>query len=102
MASSCMLTVLSSYCIDKVEDCGRILETETGVITSPDSDGDGHYDINVDCLWIIKASGSRIIRYRLIGLFLPASPTGACVYDVLLVSLNLQNILIDMGTKKVR
>ena len=40
------------------------LSASHGLITSPDSDGNGLYDFNVDLLWIIEAPEGQIIRYQ--------------------------------------
>ena len=35
---------------------------ETGMFTSMDSDDDGLYDNNLDCVWTIEASESQIVK----------------------------------------
>ena len=42
------------------------LKASQGVITSPDANDDGLYDLNVDILWIIEASDGEIIRFNVI------------------------------------
>ena len=50
-----------------------ILNTSPGTITSPDLDGDGLYDYNVDVLWILEASEGYIIQYTIQSALIAAS-----------------------------
>ena len=44
------------------EECGGILEDDSGWITAPDSDGDGFYDNEADCWWAILAQNNSAIE----------------------------------------
>lgn len=51
--------------VDTVQECGGVVHSISGQISSPDSDGDGQYDTNVDCLWKIQAPEGQVIRFTL-------------------------------------
>ena len=62
--------------------CGGLINlTSASMIRSLDVDGDGHYEDNLDCIWIIVAPEDKVIRIEFANFSLEASPTGC--YDVL-------------------
>ena len=36
---------------------------QSGIIQSPDENGDGFYDFNIDCRWLITAKEGYVVRY---------------------------------------
>ena len=47
-----------------MEVCGEIMHGPSGTILSPDSDGDGYYDNNANCVWRIEVMEGFVIRYN--------------------------------------
>ena len=47
----------------KTEICGEIIYDPSGTIVSPDSNGDGFYDDNANCVWHIAVMEDYVIRY---------------------------------------
>ena len=62
------------------------LNSGNGTISSPDIDGDGLYDFNVDNLWIVEVPEDKIIRYQVHEALIRISP--ACERDGLEVCNN--------------
>ena len=54
------------------------------MISAPDQNGDGFYDINVDCLWIVTAEEGYVIRYGFVLHYIEYSV--GCRKDVLRVN----------------
>ena len=50
---------------ENIQPCGGELHGSDGVIVPPDSNDDGLYDLNVDCLWTIVVSENGIIRHKI-------------------------------------
>ena len=46
-------------------ECGHVYTTEFGLISSVDADGDGEYDPNVWCTWIIIAEMYQNIEFTI-------------------------------------
>ena len=67
-------------------ECGETLTQSSGWITSPDLDGDGFYDFNLRCSWIIKVDEHKAISFWL--LYIELRPAPNCVADILYVSRN--------------
>ena len=61
-----------------------MLESASGSVTPPDLDGDGSYDINVDCLWTVQAPEDYVIRYVI--QFFEIEYHAGCGSDILMVS----------------
>ena len=68
-------------------ECGGTSHNETGWIASPDSNGDGYYDSNLDCLWKIYTTKDHVIGFK-IG-FLDIENTVECTRDFLFVSVHV-------------
>ena len=51
---------------ESVEVCEEVLNGSSGVIVSPDNNGDGFYDDNVYCQWLIVAADNHVIRYAFV------------------------------------
>ena len=51
---------------ESVEVCAKKIHEPSGVIVSPDSNGDGFYDNNVNCHWTITVDDDHVIRYAFI------------------------------------
>lgn len=64
--------------------CDRTLNSESGVVYHPDLNGDGYYDISVDCLLKIKVLNNTVIRYRIE--YIDIEYSEGCVKDKLKVS----------------
>ena len=63
--------------------CGGRLTDQHGDITAPDSDGDGFYDLDVDCVWELAADENKLIFFELTHMDIEEEP--ACGYDFLAV-----------------
>ena len=65
--------------------CGGQLYGPSGVVVSPDNDGDGYYDNNQYCTWHIRVAEHpwSVIRYTF--LYFAVAPSDNCVKDRLLV-----------------
>ena len=46
-----------------VKKCGGTLTSAPGQIVSPDEDGDGMYDDNMECTWTIEAAEGGFIAF---------------------------------------
>ena len=64
-------------------ECGDVFNSSVGWISSLDRDGDGLYDCNEDCMWIIKAPDFFGIQLTII--YLEIEPNVLCSYDYLKV-----------------
>ena len=64
-----------------------MLSQTSGWITSPDLDGDGLYDFNVNCSWIIEIDENKVIAFWL--LYMDIMPSEGDFEDHLLVSVEL-------------
>ena len=62
------------------ELCGGTLKTNTGQITAPDLDGDGYYDFNLFCLWLIQVDKGNVILYEFEYILLERTITGCQDY----------------------
>ena len=51
-----------NYISDEDRQCGGILTANSGVIMSVDRDGDGMYDNNLECVWVIVAPNTTLIE----------------------------------------
>ena len=49
-----------------VHDCVKRITSNTGFIVSPDSNGDGQYDFNLDCQWIVGVEQGALIEYHFV------------------------------------
>ena len=75
------------------KECREELTQTSGWITSPDLDGDGLYDFNLNCSWVIEADENKVIAFRL--LYLEITPTEDCTRDFLLVSIVLDEVICE-------
>ena len=75
----CIIIVPDTY-----QACGGVVQNASGSIVAPDFDGDGLYDLNVDCLWTIAAPENYVIRYMIH--FVKIEDSVSCHLDVLMVS----------------
>ena len=48
------------------KSCGAIITEQTGVITSPDWDQDGFYELNVNCIWAVMVDVNHVIRFQVL------------------------------------
>ena len=64
-------------------ECGDVFNSSVGWISSLDRDGDGLYDSNEDCMWIIKAPDFFGIQLTII--YLEIESNVLCSYDYLKV-----------------
>ena len=46
--------------------CGGISNDTYGWISAPDRDGDGFYDYNLRCQWIVEVQASKQIKYQVL------------------------------------
>ena len=72
-----------SYFPESVDVCGEEIHEPSGVIVSPDSNGDGYYDNNVNCHWTIVVADDNVIRYAFI--YFEVESSNNCDKDVLSV-----------------
>ncbi|XP_071156308.1 cubilin-like isoform X2 [Mytilus edulis] len=63
------------------QGCGGVLNSTSGRITSVDSDGNGKYEHNLDCRWIIIVGDNKIVKLTVEGLGVESHST--CYYDFL-------------------
>ena len=47
---------------DPFMGCHRVLTDTTGILRSPDTDGDGKYDHNRKCFWTVIAEEGKILQ----------------------------------------
>ncbi|KAM5158320.1 cubilin [Mantella aurantiaca] len=61
--------------------CGGYLANTTGYFRSPDSNHDGKYDKNLDCVWTIAAPVNQQITLTFTGFVLESENMRSCRYD---------------------
>ena len=61
------------------ESCGCNLTAPSGWLTSPDADGDGSYENDLDCYWRIIADEGTLIEFKF--LEMEIEHHGSCIYD---------------------
>ena len=76
--------VYMTFSIDEDYMCSGILMEPTGMIESPDRNGDGVYDLFLDCVWIIIAPKGKGIQMEFPSFSLEQS--FKCTYDKVIVS----------------
>ncbi|XP_053569959.1 cubilin [Bombina bombina] len=64
-----------------LQGCGGYLSNPTGNFGSPDSDFDGKYDKNLDCVWYISVPINKVINLTFASFALEAQSSGKCQYD---------------------
>ena len=74
---------------ESVEICEEVLHGPSGAIVSPDTDGDGFYDDNVYCNWLVFADENHVIRYEFI--YFDVESSDSCVKDRVLVGFVEEN-----------
>ena len=72
---------------ESFEVCGDKIHEPSGVIVSPDRNGDGYYDNNVNCHWTITVADDHVIRYALVHFDVEYS--NECDKDVLWVCVHI-------------
>ena len=60
------IIIIFAYFTENLTRCEERSTRKSGMISAPDQNGDGFYDINTDCLWIISAKEGYVIRYRVV------------------------------------
>ena len=48
------------------KSCDELLEQPRGLIWSPDEDGDGYYDFNLDCVWTVEVAENHVILFQVL------------------------------------
>ena len=71
------------YFTEVLEVCtsNTLLTTETGIFTSLDTDNDGLYDFNLDCVWIIEAGEDEFVKMNIQSIDIQEDDV--CRYDFL-------------------
>lgn len=70
------------------QGCGGYLTALNNTFASPDSDSNGMYDKNLNCVWIIIGPVNKVIHLTFNTFALEAASTGQrCLYDYVKVSL---------------
>ncbi|XP_075068011.1 cubilin [Mixophyes fleayi] len=64
-----------------LQGCGGYLTNATGSFSSPDTNQDGKYDKNLDCVWNIVAPVNKLINLTFSGFFLEGQSLETCRYD---------------------
>ncbi|KAM4705286.1 LOW QUALITY PROTEIN: cubilin [Rhinophrynus dorsalis] len=64
-----------------LQGCGGYLTNATGHFGSPDTNFDGKYDKNLDCVWNIVAPVNKQINLTFTAFGLEAQSSGTCRYD---------------------
>ena len=73
--------------VDEGTVCGGVVSEDVGFIVPLDSDADGMYDLNTDCLWLFHPRDGYKVRYKLESYNLELSDY--CSKDFLHVSLDI-------------
>nr|DBA25188.1 TPA: hypothetical protein GDO54_012746 [Pyxicephalus adspersus] len=63
------------------QGCGGYLTNAIGHFSSPDSNHDGKYDKNLNCVWTIAASENKEIKLTFTGFLLESEVARDCRYD---------------------
>ena len=79
--------------------CGGLRLEPTGFLRAPDTDADGYYDNDVDCLWIIVAPEDTLIEFEVLQIVIEPA-TRACFFDFLEVC-TFVNYKIKEDVKKI-
>ena len=66
------------------KECGGLIRSKSGWITSPDMDTDGQYDFNINCSWVVEAEENDTITFEVRSYDIEDSD--ACNSDYLKVS----------------
>uniref|UniRef100_A0A8D0GFF0 Cubilin n=1 Tax=Sphenodon punctatus TaxID=8508 RepID=A0A8D0GFF0_SPHPU len=61
--------------------CGGYLTNSSYSFGSPDSNSDGKYDKNLDCVWVIAAPVNKLINLTFTAFVLEAASSPTCQYD---------------------
>ena len=90
------------YCLELIEECSTdlLLPGPSAKFTSLDSDNDGLYDANLDCVWTIESSDTQIVKLQIDSMDIQAD--GDCSFDFLevhCVCSSVKNILMHKNTK---
>ena len=73
--------------VDEGTVCGGLVSDNVGFIVPLDSDADGMYDLNTDCLWLFHPRDGYKVRYKIESYNLELSDY--CSKDFLRVSLDI-------------
>ena len=79
--------ITCTYCVDDDLQCGGIISQPSGTIQSPDRDGDGVYDNNLRCHWVIVPPRMFAVKITFLYLNITRTPYVLCANDSLLVSI---------------
>ena len=71
------------YCSVDGIPCGGDIFTSSGWLSSIDRDGDGLYDDDRDCRWVLHAPGDLAIKIQVLYLYIEYEED--CYYDYLTV-----------------
>ena len=74
--------------------CGSVLNGASGKIISPDMDGDGYYEANLECDWTIIVEPGYVILLIIDAFNVESGPN--CSYDFLKVSIS-STIVVDIN-----
>lgn len=70
------------------QGCGGYLTRSDGTFASPDSDSNGRYDKNLNCIWLMTAPVNKLIRLTFNTFALEAATSlQRCIYDYVKVRL---------------
>ena len=70
--------------------CGSVSRSPAGSFGSPDRDGDGLYDHNVDCFWNLTADDNHVVLLRIWRVDIKSrDDDGICRHDGLEVKLRI-------------
>lgn len=73
-------------CSDSSCLCGGILTDPIGRLKSPDLDGDGLYESNLNCVWLVLANEGKNISFTVTAMDIEQGYSSRCPYDFLEVS----------------
>ena len=68
------------------DPCNGRMTDPFGAFSSVDRDGNGHYDANLNCTWLIIAEGNKALQLKIISLDIEVSK--GCTNDYLQVNMN--------------
>ena len=71
------------HCLELIEECSTdlLLPGPSAMFTSLDSDNDGMYDANLDCVWTIESSDTQIVKLQIDSMDIQED--GDCSFDFL-------------------
>ena len=80
-------TLQTNFFLFTSDPCNGRMTDPFGAFSSVDRDGNGHYDANLNCTWLIIAEGNKALQLKIISLDIEVSK--GCTNDYLQVNMKL-------------